>query len=346
MLKLPILISSWNGAPATRRASALHSGGMPLLDAIVEGVKSVEDDPEELSVGYGGLPNEEGEVELDAAVMDGPLHKAGAVAGLCRIRHAAAVALEVLRRTDHALLVGAGALKFAKQCGFREEDLLTRAGREAWLAWKAELSTKDGWISADEAASDYGHARWAGHEANPAPGGPPISPAGSASPGPNNSKVASKVPFTYGTIHVSGLDLNNNLYACTSTSGLSYKIPGRVGDSAIIGAGIYTDNAVGSAGATGRGESALHNCAAFDVVRRMEAGVDPTEAALATLRNMAERTRERRLLAEPGKPHFNVTIYALRKDGVLGAASMHSGYEYVAQRGDITSVEKSASIFT
>lgn len=332
----PTLIASWNGAPATKLAALLHSRGTPLLDAIVEGIKLVEDDPEELSVGYGGLPNEEGEVELDACVMDGPLHKAGAVAGLKRVRHAAAVAREVLRRTDHALLVGEGALKFARQCGFREEDLMTAKSREAWLAWKAELSPRDGWISPTEAASDFGHARWAGHTENPTPGGPP----------PGDSTTAPRAPFTYGTIHVSGLDALGNLYACTSTSGLSYKIPGRAGDSPIVGAGIYTDNAAGSAGATGRGESTLHNCAAYEVVRLMEQGRGPTEAALETLRRMAARTREGRLLASAGRPNFNVTIYALRKDGEVGCASMHEGYEFITQTGDRCRVEKAASVFS
>ena len=322
----PILIASWNGGPATSLAARLHAAGTPLLDAIVEGVGLVEDDPEELSVGYGGLPNEDGEVELDAAVMDGPLHKAGAVAGLRRVRHAAAVAREVLRRTDHALLVGEGAATFARQCGFAEEDLLTPKAREAWLSWKAELSPRDGWISPRESVSEFGQARWAGHAQNPTPGGPPP---------PSEPPPA---PFTYGTIHVSGRDSSGNLYACTSTSGLSYKIPGRVGDSPVIGAGIYTDNEVGSAGATGRGESALHNCAAFDVVRFMEQGKDPAEACLAVLRRIAKRTLERRLITAPGRPGFNVTLYALRRDGELGAAAMHEGYEFIAQTGDQTRV--------
>ncbi|MBS0196584.1 MAG: N(4)-(beta-N-acetylglucosaminyl)-L-asparaginase [Planctomycetes bacterium] len=334
--QLPILISSWNGAPATSLAAKLHGAGTPLLDAIVAGISLVEDDPEELSVGYGGLPNEDGEVELDAAVMDGPLHKAGAVAGLRRVRHAAAVAREVLRRTDHALLVGEGALRFAKQCGFKEEDLLTPKAREGWLQWKASLSNKDGWIGPEEVTSDFGHARWAGRENNPTPGGPP----------PGDSKTASGAPFTYGTIHVSGLDLQGNLFSCTSTSGLSYKIPGRVGDSPVIGAGIFTDNEIGSAGATGRGESTLHNCAAFEVVRLMEEGRTPTQACLETLARIAKRTRERRLLSAPGHPSFNVTLYALRSDGETGAASMLPGYEYVVQRAGETSVENAASLLT
>jgi N4-(beta-N-acetylglucosaminyl)-L-asparaginase len=202
------------------------------------------------------------------------------------------VAREVLRRTDHALLVGDGARKFAVQCGFKEEDLMTAASREAWLAWKAQLSHKDGWISPDESATDFGTALWAGHHGNPTPGGPGAIAERAPSPGQGENYgrgVAPVVPFTFGTIHVSGLDEQHNLYSCTSTSGLSYKIPGRVGDSPIVGAGIYTDNSVGSAGATGRGESTLHNCAAYEVVRLMEEGHDPTQAAKRALLRMASR---------------------------------------------------------
>lgn len=343
----PILISSWNGAPATRLASLLNKRGMPLLDAIVQGVSFVEDDPTELSVGYGGLPNEDGEVELDAAVMDGPMHKAGAVAGLKHVRHAAAVALQVLRRTDHAMLAGEGALKFALACGFAKESLLTHESRRAWLAWKAELSQRDGWISPDEQQSEFGDASWAGHYANPTPGGPPEKHKQThGDDSPMKTGKAPTAPFTYGTIHVSGLDQHNNLYSCTSTSALSYKIAGRIGDSPVIGAGIYTDNSVGSAGATGRGESTLHNCAAYEVVRLLEAGREPLSAAKEALSRLAARTRERRLLKAPGVPNFNVTIYALRKDGVFGAASLHEGYEFVVQRGETTSVERAAFLFS
>ena len=224
---MPTLISSWNGEPALTRTLQLASTGTPLLDAIVAGISIVEDDPEEMTVGYGGLPNEEGDVELDAAVMDGPMHKAGGVGGLKGVRHAAAVALHVLRRTDHALLVGEGASRFARQVGFPIEDLLTPKAREAWLQWKASLSTRDAWLAPDESRSEFGQAKDAGVASNISG----IQHAG--------------VPRTWGTIHVSGLDDSGNLFACTSTSGLSYKIPGRVGDSPIIGAGLFVDNSVG-----------------------------------------------------------------------------------------------------
>jgi N4-(beta-N-acetylglucosaminyl)-L-asparaginase len=305
-----------------------------------------------MSVGYGGLPNEEGIVELDAAVMDGPRHKAGAIAGLKGIRHAAAVALSVMRRTDHALLVGEGALKFAKQCGFKEEDLLTPQAREAWLQWKANLSTRDGWIGEDDAATNFGDAKWAGHHANPTPGGPggPGGPGDfsqSNQPKPGQSSGSPTAPFTFGTVHLSALTApGGDLFSCTSTSGLSYKIPGRAGDTPVIGAGLYTDNRAGSAGCTGRGEATLHNCAAFHAVMLMEQGRTPTEAALESLKRIADRTLERRLLSAPGRPSFNVTLYALRKDGVLGAASILPGYTYVIHRFGKGELLSCPSVFT
>lgn len=326
-------------------AASLCRDGSELIDAVVAGIARIEDDPEELSVGYGGLPNEQGVVELDAAVMCGKLHKAGAVAGLRNIRHAAAVALEVLRRTDHALLVGDGALTFARACGFKEEDLLTDKARRAWLDWKANLSPRDGWLTQREGltgesdlASHEGPdpfaAGWAGHKNNPTPGAPP----------PNDSTTAAKVPFTYGTVHVSARNATGDLCACTSTSGLSYKIPGRAGDTPVIGAGIYCENAVGSAGATGRGEASMHACASFEVVRAMERGLDPTQACLSALRLIDRTTRQPRLRKD-GKPAFNVTLYALRADGALGAASIHPGYTFVAHEQGRTTLRDAACLF-
>lgn len=337
----PVLISSWNGSPATRRAVELARAGTPMLEAIVAGVSLVEDDPDELSVGYGGLPNEDGVVELDAAVMDGPRHRAGAVAGLRGVRHVSRVALEVMRRTDHTLLVGEGALKFARQVGFREEDLMTEKSRAAYLAWKAELSERDAWVSQNDRASDFGVARWAGRSgpgAAHADDPPGVQRAG-------RPDAAPKAPFTYGTIHVSGLDGAGDLWSVTSTSGLSYKLAGRAGDTPIVGAGLYTDNAVGSAGATGRGEAVMQVCGAHSVVRHMESGLEPVEACLKVLQKIAGCTREPRLLDEKGRPRFNVTLYALRKDGATGCASMHEGYEHVEQRADDCRVVANAFVF-
>lgn len=336
----PVLIASWNALSATRRAAERAGAGVPLLEAMVEGVGLVEDDPEEMTVGYGGLPNEDGTVELDAAVMDGPNHRVGAVAGLRAVRRASALALEVLRRTDHSLLVGEGALKFARLLGYKEEDLLTEKSRQAFLAWKANLSDHDAWVTEGQGTSRFGTARRSGlaEDAERQPS-PRTSETGAAAPG----KL--KVPFTTGTIHVSGLDARGDLFAVTSTSGLSYKIAGRVGDSPVPGAGLYTDNTVGSAGATGRGEAVLQNCGAYAVIREMENGRTPQEACLATLKRIADRTRERRLLDEKGRPAFNVTLYALRKDGVTGSASMHQGYQHAVQVGASAELRACAYLF-
>lgn len=334
------MISSWNGTPAVSRAAALIAQGADPLDAVVAGIQLVEDDPDELSVGFGGLPNEDGVVELDAAVMDGRRHRAAGVAGVRGFRHVARLSLEVLRRTDHTLLVGEGASKLARALGFPEESLLTDKSRKAWLDWKASLSTKDGWLSPEEleghAGSTFGQALWAGN----------MDPSRSnAVPPAGDSSTAAKVPHTYGTIHLSCLDPKGDLVSVTSTSGLSYKIAGRVGDSPIVGAGLYTDNAVGSAGATGRGEATLQTCAAHTAVLRMEAGDSPTTACLYALRKIAAHTREGRLLDPQGRPVFNVTLYALRKDGQTGSASMHEGYEHVVWAGSEASTRPSAFLF-
>ena len=339
----PVMVSSWNGGPALDTAARELAAGRSPLEALVAGIQVVEDDPEELSVGYGGLPNEDGEVELDAAVMDGPAHRAGAVAGVRRVRHVARLALEVLRRTDHALLVGEGARKFARALGFPEEELLTDKSRGAWLDWKARLSPRDAWVSADETASDFGAARWAGHT-DPAQN-QAVPPRDARTPAPGDSRSAPDVPFTYGTIHASLLTApGGDLYGCTSTSGLSYKIAGRVGDSAVVGAGIYTDNEVGSAGATGRGEAVLQVCGGYAVVRAMEMGRTPEEACLDTLKRIADKTRLTRLRDAQGKPNFNVTLYAVRKDGLAGAASLLPGYEFVVHRQGMTKVCKARAL--
>jgi N4-(beta-N-acetylglucosaminyl)-L-asparaginase len=290
----PTLIGSGNAVPALRRAMDLLHRGNDLLEAIVRGVNEVENDPEDMSVGYGGLPNEQGVVELDAAVMHGPMHKAGAVAALRNVRNPASVALEVLRRTDHVLLVGDGALEFARAVGFEEQDLLTEKARTAWLRWKANLNPADDWLDADQQV---------------------------------------EIPHTDGTIHVSGVDADGDLACCTSTSGLSYKIPGRVGDSPIAGAGLFCDNEIGTAGSTGRGESVIQSAASFQVVRHMGDGLDPTEACLRVLKWIADHTRRHDLLNPAGEPNFQVVMYALRKDGAYGAAAMRPEREFAVHEG-------------
>lgn len=314
----PVAISSANGLLTTARAVEILKAGGDPLDACVEGVRIVEDDPNDNTVGLGGLPNEDGIVELDASVMHGPTHRAGAVAALRNIRNPASVAREVARRTDHVLLVGEGALRFARRMGFREEELLTEESRLAWLKWRSELSRDDDWLAEDEWDLPGGQKR-----------SQRAAPDHEDSASRRAAALASRgIDHTTGTIHCSALTAGGDLAGCTTTSGLSWKLPGRVGDSPIIGAGLYCDNAVGSAGATGRGEAVIQVCGARTIVARMEAGDTPVEACLAVLRMIADRTRLRRLQRPDGRPDFGVTLYALRKDGLYGSATMWSGGKF------------------
>ncbi len=296
----PCVVASGNGVRAVDKAWEMIQAGSDPAPAVVGGVGIVESDPNDMSVGYGGLPNEHGVVQLDASVMHGPTHKAGAVACIERIMNPAAVALKVLQETDHVMIVGDGATRFAVQQGFKEQDLLTDRAREAWLRWKRNGNPKDDWLDNDQIIRF-------GEQQGMAPGD------------------AGAIPFTYGTIHCGGLDGAGNLAATTTTSGLSWKIPGRVGDSPIIGAGMYVDNDVGSAGATGRGEAVIQVCGAFLAVQLMEHGATPTEACLGVLERIANKTKRRDLLDDNGRPNFNVTMYALRKDGAYGSACMRPG---------------------
>jgi len=291
----PVVVSSANGLKAIETVMQQIRSGSDCLDAIISGVNIVENDPNDTSVGYGGLPNEDGVVELDAAVMHGPTHSAGAVAALRNIRNPSSVARVVMQRTDHVLLVGQGALRFALAHGFKEEELLTDRAREEWLHWKETLSPNDDRL-------------------------PPHSP----SDRDIGARTTPPVRET-GTIHCSAIDGKGDLSCATTTSGLSYKIPGRVGDSPIIGAGLYVDNEVGSAGSTGRGEANLANCSSFMVVEFMRQGKSPEEACLEVCRRIVSHTRVARLKDPDGRPNFDVKFYALNKNGEFGTASILSG---------------------
>ncbi|HMK39713.1 MAG TPA: N(4)-(beta-N-acetylglucosaminyl)-L-asparaginase, partial [Bacteroidota bacterium] len=213
----PLVIASGNGLAAVRKAMEIIQQGNDALDGVIAGVNINENDPNDTSVGYGGLPNEEGVVELDSAVMHGPNHMAGAVASLRNIKNPSKVARLVMERTDHVLLVGEGALRFARAHGFKEEDLLTDQSRETWLKWKENMSRDDAWLPEH---SDTTSAKYIGQAFEP------------------------YMKYT-GTIHCSAIDTRGNISCVTTTSGLAWKIPGRVGDSPIIGAGLYCDNEVG-----------------------------------------------------------------------------------------------------
>jgi N4-(beta-N-acetylglucosaminyl)-L-asparaginase len=259
------------GRKVNAPAWKLLAAGGSSLDAVIAGANVVELDPEDQSVGYGGLPNEEGVVQLDASVMSGKLRKSGAVGALERIKTPSNVARLVLERTDHVMLVGEGALRFARAHGLEEANLLTEKSRLAWLKWKENLSTEDDWVP------------------------------------PADGIYAERGGRTTGTINVLAVDAAGDVSGCTTTSGLSYKIPGRLGDSPIIGAGLYVDNEVGAAGATGRGEEVIKTCGTFAIVESMRRGLSPEEACREALQRIVHWTRE--------DPDFDVKYVALRRDG-------------------------------
>jgi N4-(beta-N-acetylglucosaminyl)-L-asparaginase len=292
----PVVISSGNGERATAKAMEMISKGSDALDAVIAGVNIVEDDPEDNSVGLGGLPNEDGIVELDACCMHGPTHNAGGVASLRNIKNPSKVARLVMERTDHVLIVGEGALRFAKAHGFKEEELLTDKSRAIWLRWKENLNKDDDWF-------------------------------------PPSDEKGGKIESTTGTITCCAVDLAGNISGVTTTSGLSFKIPGRVGDSPIIGAGLYVDNEVGACGSTGRGEENLKNLSCMLAVEFMRMGDSPEEACLKVCKRIVKNAKIKSLLNDDGKPNFNVTFYAINKSGEYGCASIYGPKKFALHNG-------------
>jgi N4-(beta-N-acetylglucosaminyl)-L-asparaginase len=279
----PVVLSSGNGLRGVALARERILKGEDPLDAAIAGVNVQELDPEDPSVGLGGLPNADGVVQLDASCMHGPTRRAGAVAALEGIATPSLVAKAVMDYTNHVLLAGEGAKRFALSMGFKEQDLLTDKSRQEWLRWKARQNPTDNWLDHDDDV---------------------------------------RIKFTHGTIHMSAVSAAGDVASITTTSGLAWKIPGRVGDSPIVGAGQYCDNRVGSAGSTGRGESNLKACGAYYIVELMRRGAAPREACLRALERVLETTEER-LLDERGRPRFDLVYYALAKDGRYGAAAFY-----------------------
>ncbi len=286
--KTPIIVTDHTnntGMEAMKAGWEVLLNGGSALDAVEKSTNIVELDPEDTSVGYGGLPNEEGVVQLDSCVMDGKTYSAGAVASLENIKTPCSVARIIMERTDHVLMVGPGALAFAKKWGFKEENLLTEKARKIWLQWKENLSETDDW-------------------------GPPEHMVIK-----KVAHVREHVPFTYGTTNHLAIDKNGDIAGITSTSGLSYKIPGRVGDSPIIGAGLYVDNEVGAAGATGRGEDVIKSCASYYIVMRMRDGRTPQQACEDAMKMIVDKYKK-------VNPNYfpSEKFIALNKKGEYGCA--------------------------
>lgn len=303
----PVVVASSNGltsknggeASCVETAFNLMVGGGGTLDAIVQGVAIVENDPADTSVGYGGLPNADGVVQLDASVMDGTRKTAGGVAALEGIRNPAKVAQAVMENTDHHLLVGKGAQTFARQLGFTvEDDLNTERSRGAWLEWKRRTDPahfpdpkKRGGL---EAAIQMAREGWF------------------------------PIEHLFGTIHCSAVGLDGTVAAVTTTSGLAFKIPGRVGDSPILGAGLYADGSVGAAGSTGRGEANLFGLSSFLIVEEMRRGASPLDAGVAALRRVLLNS-EARLKDQEGRLSFGLQFYVVEKGGRYAGVSTGPG---------------------
>ena len=285
----PTFLSTWvHGKPANERAADVFKGGGSLLDAVEKGINVPESDPNVTSVGYGGIPNAEGIVELDAAIMDGARHRAGSVCNLHMFKNPISVARLVMEKTRHTTLAGEGAFRFALKMGFEPQTLLTPQSLQKWQEWKADPHRKTFWVS----------------------------------------------PENHDTIGMVATDGKGHVVSGCSTSGLAFKIPGRVGDSPILGAGLYVDNEVGAAGSTGRGESNLLACSSVMIVEWMRQGKSPQEASLMACERVVRMTVEKRLLDDGGKPKFDLSFYALNRKGEHGGASLYSGARYSVNTGE------------
>ncbi|HEX5476121.1 MAG TPA: N(4)-(beta-N-acetylglucosaminyl)-L-asparaginase [Vicinamibacterales bacterium] len=305
----PIVIASANGnrfrnggsATAVEQAFAMLTQGSGVLDAVLAGVTIVELDPLDTSVGYGGLPNADGVVQLDACCMDGPTRRAGGVAALEGVKTPALVARKVADETDHHLLAGRGAQAFARQMGFEiVDDLNTERSRQTWLEWKRRT---DPIHFLDPAAREIARRRVERA----------MMQEGWVDPN-----------HFYGTLHCSALSAQGEMAGVTTTSGLAWKIPGRVGDSPILGAGLYVDGEVGAAGSTGRGEANLYSLSSLLIVEALRHGRHPKDAGMEALARIKRHTIERRLLTENGDPNFAVNFYVLDAQGRCAGVSMYA----------------------
>jgi len=310
----PVVIASANGNKfknggdmtcVQKAFTMMTEGSADVLDALIAGVNIVELDPLDTSVGYGGLPNADGIVQLDSCCMHGPKKRAGGVAAIEGVRTPSLVAKAVMEQTDHHLIVGAGAQTFARGLGFKiEEDLNTEESRKLWLEWKRR--------------TDPSHY---------------LDPQKRAEAGRRvmRQMVAEGLidqQHIYGTINCDGINARGEICGVTTTSGLAWKIPGRVGDSPILGAGLYVDGEVGAAGSTGRGEANLYNLCSFLIVENMRRGLHPKDAGLEACRRIKANTVEKRLLNSKGNPNFNVNFYALNAKGDYAGVSMYPAGNY------------------
>ena len=317
----PVVISDYSGFEfknggkenAVERAFRLITEGTDVLDALIAGVNIPELDPLETGIGYGALPNADGIVELDSSCMHGPKKRAGAVACIQGVRTPSLIAKAVMDHTDHHLLVGDGAKQFARAMGFTiEDDLNTENSRKLWREWKRRTDPEH-WLDPDGDARKPipKHQKDPGLEAGLSMVRDGLIREGSF----------------WGTINCDGIGPNGDICGVTTTSGLAWKIPGRTGDSPILGAGLYVDNEVGAAGSTGRGEANLYNLSSFLIVESMRRGLSPKDAGMEALKRIKDNTIEKRLLNGKGNPNFNIRFFVLNKKGEYAGVSMYRSGE-------------------
>ena len=329
----PVVVASSNGLAAVNKAMEIITAGGDTLEAVVRGVNLVELDPKDQTVGYGGLPNMEGVVQLDASVMHGPTRGAGAVGSLEGCKTPSLVAVAVMRYTDHVFLVGPGARRFAREMGFKVDDnLLTEESRREFLEWRAKLSPEDDYLTPDESGEKIKLFT-------------PSIDADSVTQRPQGLLDSYDGVRPWGTINCNAVDRNGDISGVTTTSGLFFKMPGRVGDSPIIGAGLYTDNDVGSAGSTGRGEANIKVCGGHSVVENMRRGMSPTDACLEVCKRVVRWTVEKRLQHADGRPNFNLNFYAVNKKGEFGGAAIYAGARYAVNVDGKGELKDSAHVF-
>jgi L-asparaginase/N4-(beta-N-acetylglucosaminyl)-L-asparaginase len=289
----PVFLATWaHGKPANERAAEVFKGGGSLLDAVEKGINVPESDPAVTSVGYGGIPNAEGVVELDAAIMDGTRHRAGSVCNLHMIKNPISVARLVMEKTRHTTLAGEGAFRFALKMGFEPQTLLTPQSLQKWQEWKAKPQRKTFWLT----------------------------------------------PENHDTIGMVGTDGKGHVVAGCSTSGLAFKIPGRVGDSPLVGCGVYADDNVGAASATGDGDLMTNYCTSISIVHLMARGASPQDACMDLLKHMVK--------TDPQNKDGEVAVIAINTRGEIGAACMNDGFhlKYALWRDDQSQLLESAKL--
>jgi N4-(beta-N-acetylglucosaminyl)-L-asparaginase len=355
--KLPIIICAHNGFNYLDDAYNFLRGGGDTLDAALRVVKGPEDDPNDTSVGLGGLPNEEGVVELDACCMHGPTRRAGAVGGVRNIKNVSLVSKAVMDHTGHVMLVGEGAERFAVAEGFTRENLLTDHSRKIWLLWKETHS--DWWgpglddpdwkkrLHPGVPQSEQHREKMKWHEKVQRL--EKVAADLGIAPELRDDAIGKVLFPPTGTIHCSALNEKGEISGCTTTSGLAWKIPGRVGDSPIIGAGCFTDQDVGSAGATGNGEENIKVVGAHTIVEIMRKGMSPQDAGMDALKRIARNYNNdmERL------KYVDMVYYILRKDGAYAGVSLWDGYaggknepHRIAIHDGTKRAEKTVSLFS